>query len=71
MIPAVKIGLVVALLWAGWRASCMLRTGRIRVFDTDGPVLMIARQDRPFAYWSFIMLFYAVLIAIAVGATSF
>jgi hypothetical protein len=71
MIPAVKIGLVVALLWAGWRASRMLRTGRIRVFDTDGPVLMIARQDRPFAYWSFIMLFYAVLIAIAVGATSF
>lgn len=71
MIPAVKIGLVVALLWAGWRASRMLRTGRIRVFDPDGPVLMIARQDRPFAYWSFIMLFYAVLIAIAVGATSF
>ena len=70
MISAVQIGFVIVLLWAGWRASRMFRTGRIRVFDTDGPVLVIARQDRPFAYWSFVMSFYAVLIAIAVGATS-
>jgi hypothetical protein len=70
MISAVKIGFVFALLWAGWRASRMFRSGRIRVFDTDGPVLVIARQDRPFAYWSFITLFYAVLIAIAVGVKS-
>lgn len=70
MIWLVKVVIGFALLWAGWRALRTFRTGIISVFDTDGPVLTIGRQDRPVAFWSFITLFYAALIAIAAGMAS-
>lgn len=68
MVWAIKIAVAGVLLWAGLRAYRMFQTGHIEAFDTDGPFLVFARRERPFAYWSFVVLFYAVLLAIAVGA---
>ena len=68
MILVIKIGFIIALLWAGWRGLRMFQTESIEVFDTAGPVLVISRRVRPLAYWSLIAAFYAALIAIAAGA---
>ena len=70
MIWIVKIVFVIALLWAGWRATRMFRSGCIRLFDTDGPVSVIAQHDSPFAYWSVVVLFYGVLLATAAAAAT-
>jgi hypothetical protein len=66
----VKVGFIVVLLLAAWRAARVFQTGRIKIFDTDGPALVIARQDRPLAYWSFIVFFYAVLTLMALSVAA-
>jgi hypothetical protein len=70
MILTIKIGFIIALLWAGWCGFRMFQTDSIKVFDTDGPVFVISRRARPLAYWSLIAAFYAALIAIAASAIS-
>ncbi|MDF0487252.1 hypothetical protein PX554_03845 [Sphingomonas sp. H39-1-10] len=70
MIWTFRIAIAIALLWAAWRAYRMFQTGSIRVYDADEPVLLLARQERPLAYWSFVIFFYAVLFVIAVSVTS-
>jgi hypothetical protein len=61
---------VVAILFLGWRAFRMFQSGSIAVFDTGGPISLIKRHERPLAFWSFVALFYSVLLAIAVAAAA-
>lgn len=68
MVLILQVGIILALLIVGWRAFQMFRTGTIKAFDTDGPVLFITRRDKPLVYWSFIVCFYMVLITVAAGA---
>lgn len=69
MVLILQVGIALALLVVGWRAFQMFRTGTIKTFDTDGPVVLITRQDKPFAYWTFIVSFYMVLVAVAAVTT--
>ena len=48
----------------------MFQSGSIAVFDTGGPISLIKRHERPLAFWSFVALFYSVLLAIAVAAAA-
>jgi len=65
---------VVGTVWAayvGFRAFKQFRTGTLRISNFSAPSTVISREERPLAFWCFVVFFYAVLIVIvAMVATS-